>query len=160
MLFHLSIDARNPRHVAAVLAELFGSGAVHPFPPVADGSWLAMAGDDRNTMIEVYPQGTVLEQASGDADAFGRSVPQEPNGLRHATHFAMATPLTAEQVLEVARREGWPAKYRKRGGLFGVIEMWIEGERMIEVLTPEMQQEYLATMSVQGWQTALQAAPA
>lgn len=29
--------------------------------------------------------------------------------------------------------------------------MWIEGTRMIEVLTPEMQREYLDTMTVPGW---------
>jgi hypothetical protein len=48
--------------------------------------------------------------------------------------------------MAIATREGWPAKYRKRGGLFGVVELWIEGRQMIEVLTPEMQSEYLSAM--------------
>ena len=56
---------------------------------------------------------------------------------------AIGTELTADQIFAIARREGWPAKYRKRGGAFGVIELWVEGWRMVEVLTPEMQQEYL-----------------
>ena len=30
--------------------------------------------------------------------------------------------------------------------MFGVIELWIEGHQMMEVLTPEMQSEYLAAM--------------
>ena len=59
----------------------------------------------------------------------------------------MATPLTQEAVLAIAEREGWPAKYRKRGGAFGVIEMWLEGDRMVEVLTVEMQAEYLAALA-------------
>lgn len=42
--------------------------------------------------------------------------------------------------------EIWNGKYRKRGGQFGVIEMWIEGWRMVEVLTPDMQAEYLAML--------------
>lgn len=157
MLFHLSIDARNPRRVAEVLVEIFGAGAVTPFPPVAEGSWLAMAGDERNTMIEIYPRGCRLVEAEGDADA--TSV-MEAGGLT-ATHFAIATPLDEAGVFAIARREGWPAKYRKRGGMFGVVEMWIEGDRMVEVLTAEMQDEYRATMTVGNWQAVLAAgAPA
>lgn len=156
MLFHLSIDADDPRHVAKVLAELWG-GAAMPFPPVSEGSWVAMAGDDRNTLVEVYPRGTELVEAEGDADAIGVT---GGNGSRSATHFAMATELDLDAVLAIARREGWPAKYRKRGGAFGVLELWLEGTRMIEVLTPEMQAEYLATMTLAGWRAMLaQGAP-
>ena len=54
--------------------------------------------------------------------------------------------LEREAILAIAAREGWSAKYRKRGGMFGVVEMWIEGRQMIEVLAPEMQAEYLAAM--------------
>ncbi|NIJ20964.1 hypothetical protein FHS95_002656 [Sphingomonas naasensis] len=147
MLFHLSIDADDPRRVAQVIAELWG-GVASPFPPVIDGSWIAMAGDDRNTAVEVYPRGTELVEAEGDADAVGAI---GGNGRHSSTHFAMATAMGVEQVLAIAKREGWPAKYRKRGGAFGVLELWIEGSRMIEVLTPEMQAEYRATMTVAGW---------
>jgi hypothetical protein len=55
--------------------------------------------------------------------------------------------LDQEGVLAIAHREGWAAKYRKRGGVFGVIELWIEGRQMLEVLTPDMQAEYLAAMT-------------
>lgn len=147
MLFHVSIDADDPRHVAEVIAELW-QGVATPFPPVIEGSWIAMAGDDRNTAIEVYPRGTELVEADGDADAFGMI---GTNGSRSATHFAMATRLGLEEVLAIAMRERWPVKYRKRGGAFGVLELWVEGTRMIEVLTPEMQVEYAGTMTVEGW---------
>lgn len=30
--------------------------------------------------------------------------------------------------------------------MFGVIELWIEGRQMIEVLTPEMRSEYIVAM--------------
>ena len=114
-----------------------------PFPPVSDNGWAALAGDERGTMIEVYPQGTVLRESEGDVDAYG-----DPSGTDRftASHGAIATPLDTEAVLALAKREGWPAKYRKRGGLFGVVELWIEGRQMMEVLTPEMQAEYLAAM--------------
>lgn len=147
MIFHLSIDARDPQHVAGVLAELFGSGKAAPFPPVAKGSWVALALDARNTTVEVYPRGTVLQPVPGDADGVGLPDPARGTDFGVATHFAMATPLSQEQVLAIAQREGWPAKYRKRGGAFGVIELWLEGDRMVEVLTPEMQAEYLAALS-------------
>ena len=143
MLFHMSIAADNPRHVASVIAELWG-GRTMPFPPVSDDGWMVLAGDGRGTAMEVYPQGTVLRESEGDVDAHG-----EPSGTDRytATHAAIATQLDCEAVLAIAAREGWPAKYRKRGGLFGVVELWIEGRQMMEVLTPEMQQEYLAAMA-------------
>jgi hypothetical protein len=134
-----------------VFAELWG-GIATPFPPVARGSWVAMAGDDRNTTIEVYPRGTELVETEGDADA--HSVAGAPD-RRSATHLAIATDMTPEAVHAIAEREGWPAKYRKRGGAFGVIELWIEGSRLIEVLTPAMQQEYLDRLTIAGWQAML-----
>ena len=153
MLFHMSIAAKDPQHVASVIAELWG-GEAKRFPPISDNGWIALARDDRGTCLEVYPQGTVLRETDGDFDAHG-----EPLGTDSfsPTHGAIATPLDREQVLAIARREGWPAKYRKRGGMFGVVELWIEGHQMMEVLTPEMQTEYLAAMG--GYQRA-PAAPA
>src|SRR3569833_3633959 len=140
MLFHMSIAADDPQRVASIIAELW-RGEARRFPPVAEGSWIALAGDERGTAIEVYPARTVLRETPGDADAHG-----EASGVDRfaAVHGAIATPLDRDEVLAVAAREGWPAKYRKRGGLFGVVELWIEGHQMIEVLTPEMQAEYIA----------------
>ncbi|MBP2302243.1 hypothetical protein [Azospirillum picis] len=151
MLFHVSIAAHDPRHVAGVIAELWGGEALL-FPPVSDNGWIVLAGDDRRTALEVYPIDTVLREAEGDADAYG-----EATGQVHftATHAAIGTPLSQEAVLDIAAREGWPAKYRKRGGMFGVVEVWIEGRQMIEVLTPEMQSEYKATMSADNWRAML-----
>jgi hypothetical protein len=142
MLFHMSIAADDPKHVAGVIAELW-KGQARPFPPVSDNGWIALAGDERGTAIEVYPQGIVLREGDGDVDARG-----EASGRDRftATHAAIATELDRDRVMAIATREGWPAKYRKRGGLFGVVELWIEGRQMIEVLTPEMQSEYLSAM--------------
>ena len=143
MLFHMSIAADDPRHVAEVIAELW-NGQVRRFPPVSDNGWIALAGDARGSAIEVYPQGTVLRESDGDADAHGEAAGSD---RFTPTHGAIASGLDAESILAIARREGWPAKYRKRGGLFGVIELWIEGRQMMEVLSPEMQAEYLSAMS-------------
>ncbi|WP_395395518.1 hypothetical protein WBP07_08605 [Novosphingobium sp. BL-8A] len=153
MIFHLSIDARDPQRVAEVLAELLG-GEATPFPPVAEGSWLAHAGDERNTMVEVYPRGTQLIEAPGKGEYMGTPGAPGEGGLS-ATHFAMATQLGPAQIFLIAAREGWPAKYCKRGGAFGVIELWMEGNRMVEVLTPEMQAEYLAATTLPNWKAML-----
>ncbi|WP_176597475.1 MULTISPECIES: hypothetical protein [Sphingobium] len=153
MLFHLSIAARDPRHVAQVIAE-FWRGDAFPFPPVAVGSWIAVAGDDRGTAMEVYPLGIVLREAEGDADSFGEQT--EQTGYT-ATHAALATPLSQAEVMAIASREGWPAKYRKRGGAFGVIELWIEGRQMVELLTQEMQAEYLAATTMDNFRAMMKA---
>jgi hypothetical protein len=153
MLFHVSIEADDPRHAAEIVAELFG-GAAAPFPPVTPGSWIALAGDDRGTAIEFYPRGTEIHEVPGDHDATGLRVEPRRN---NATHFAMATKLGQDEVLAIARREGWPAKYRKRGGAFGVIEIFVEGCQMIEVLTAEMQREYVEAVTVPNWMAMLEA---
>ena len=138
------------------IAELWGGDALS-FPPVSDNGWIVLAGDDRRTALEVYPVDTVLREAEGDADAYGEAT---GNVAFTASHAAIGTSLTREAVLAIAAREGWPAKYRNRGGMFGVIELWIEHRQMMEVLTPEMQVEYKATMTADNWRTMLAGAAA
>jgi hypothetical protein len=153
VIFHFSIAAHRPRHVAEVLAELWGGDALL-FPPVSDDGWIVLAGDERRSAIEVYPIDVVLREREGDADAYGESTGQV--GFT-ASHAAIATALSQDQVMAIAAREGWPAKYRKRGGMFGVVEVWIEGRQMMEFLTPVMQDEYLASMSTANWRSMLDA---
>lgn len=153
MLFHVSIAADDPRHVACVLAEMMAGEAL-PFPPVSDNGWIVLTDDPFRSGIEIYPAGTVLREADGDADAYGAET-----GVDRftATHVAIGTELGLEQVLGIARREGWPAKYRKRGNIFGVIELWVEGRQMLEILTPDMQAEYRERVTIAGWKAALAA---
>ena len=147
MIFHLSIAADDPTRVARVVAELWG-GKARVFPPVGNGSAVAMAGDAIGTTLEIYARGTELAPADGDADAYAEINPEAPR--RTATHIAMATRLSQQQVFAIAEREGWLAKYRKRGGMFGVIELWLENAVLAEVLTPEMQAEYQAVWAHGG----------
>ena len=151
MLFHVSIAARDPQHVATVLAELM-QGEALPFPPVSDDGWIAFAGDAHGTAVEVYPLGTMLHEAPGDADAIGLTGASD--GYT-ATHAALGVDLEMDAIMAIASREGWPTKYRKRGGAFGVMEMWIEGRQMMELLTPAMQAEYKTRIHIEGWRTML-----
>jgi hypothetical protein len=152
MLFHISMAAERPRQAAALIAELWG-GRAYPFPPVADGSWIAMAGDDRGSAIEVYPIGTELFEGQGESGAQSRRGRPSPNG---PVHVAIATELAMGDVKNIARRFGAPAKVCSRGP-FRVIEVWVEGSFMIEVLTPEMQAEYLASFNFEGYERYLAA---
>jgi hypothetical protein len=144
MIHHISISAENPRHVAEVLAEVLG-GRSCPFPP-HPGSFMAMAGDTHGTGIEVYPHGSELIPGNGDEDAgFGNNTsPSRYN----ATHAAISVPLNQEQIEQIAAREGWRTRRFSRGnGAFDVIEFWIENRQMIELLTPEMAAQYLASLA-------------
>lgn len=146
MLFHASIPARDTERVASVLAELW-QGWYAPFPPFP-GSFIAMAGDDRGTEIEVCP--LTQENMIGPMEV--EAVHNETAEGRSACHLAIATPLTAPEVLGIAAREGWIARRCDRGGCFHVIEFWLEDRFLIEVLTEEMQAEYLRFMTPEGWE--------
>lgn len=151
MLFHLSFEADDAKRTAEVLAEIWG-GVALPFPPVGVGSWVAFSGADDGTLIEVYPRGTTLTET--DSDAVGVIAERS---RQTAVHFAMSTDLPIERIYAIAEREGWSVKYCRRSGKFGVIEIWIDGCQMIEVLTPEMQREYLDCVTVANWTGMLQA---
>ena len=72
MIHHVSIPAREPRHVAEVLAELMGGGC-HPFGPL-EGAYMATSGDAHGTMIEVYPERATLDiPDSDDQVVFGEN---------------------------------------------------------------------------------------
>ena len=68
MIHHLSIAARDPRHVAEVLAEFMG-GAATRFTP-NPGSWFAYQHDEHGTGVEVYPAGTELRPAGPQGAGF------------------------------------------------------------------------------------------
>jgi len=38
-----------------------------------------------------------------------------------------------------------------------VLELWVEGSRLIEVLTPEMQAEYAEALKLENWRGMLKA---
>src|SRR5262245_62447458 len=141
MIHHLSLPARNPRHVATVLAEMF-SGTLTGFGPY-ENSFIAWAGDAYGTAIEVYPTGTELTPDAGSGQAnFRHTGASSPYS---ATHAAVSVDLDREAIFAIARREGWRAVELPRGPN-RVIELWIENAVMLELLTPEMARDYVAAM--------------
>jgi hypothetical protein len=148
MIFHASIPARDPKNVASVVAELWG-GFAAPFPPFP-GAWMAVAGDDRGSLIEVYPSTRVITPGDTDDGSFQHD--ETGDAKYSAFHMAVATKLTAAQVLEIGAREGWRCVRCTRGDhFFDVIELWIENTTLIEFLTEEMQADYVAFTSPENF---------
>ncbi len=140
MIHHLSISARDPQHVAEVLAEFMG-GAATRFPP-NPGSWFAHQHDEHGTGVEVYPAGTELRPAGAQGVGFVMTEPRAP--AFGPTHFALSVAMSPEAIARIAAREGWQCECCERGaGGFHVMEVWLENEGMIELLPPAYAAEYL-----------------
>jgi hypothetical protein len=148
MIFHFSIGADDPKRTATMLAELWRGEAFY-FPMVGQGSWVAFAGDDRGSTVEVYPRDLAFYPGEGPGEQ--RNEPVSRHGPFHA---AVATPLSIQEVEEIGRRYGCRTSLCQRGA-FRVIEVWVDNALMLEMLTPEMQQEYLRAATTEGWRAML-----
>ena len=62
-------------------------------------------------------------------------------------HLAIGTVLTDEGVIALAHREGWLAQRSPRGGLFDVVELWVENKLLLEVLPKAQQPRYFANLT-------------
>ncbi|WP_448570155.1 hypothetical protein [Trichothermofontia sp.] len=154
MIHHLSIAAANPKHVADVLAELW-QGKAYPFPMYPD-SYIAFAGDDYGTAIEVYPLGSELVPGRPDLPALQA---ENSSAQFTATHVAISVPLNPEQIEQIAAREGWQTLRGNRGPFFQVVEFWVENRVLLELLPPEMAQQYTAFSTPANWEQLVLAAP-
>ena len=143
MIFHISIPAREPDEVAAALASLTG-GRDFPFHPIA-GARIVLLGDADGAAIEVYPE--TVELAPGRTMVETRSAEARD---RYPMHAALATPHGQEKVLAMARERGWTARLCDRGP-FELIEVWVENRFLVELLTPDMQADYRASMTQENW---------
>lgn len=153
MINHISIAANEPERVAGVLAEMWG-GMVIPFPPAPD-SFMVLANDGKGSAVEITPAGTVLVPGEGmppeegfDAntktEAFEAQFVQTANPARYvATHLNISTHLGIEELKAIGAREGWRTLVCNRGeGLFQLVEMWVDNQFMLEVMTPEQTARY------------------
>ena len=149
MIHHVSIPARDPKHVAEVLAEVMGGRCV-PFGPL-EGAFMALGAD--GGMIEVYPDKATLDiPANDDQVVFGEN--QAPPQT-WPFHIFLSVPLDREAVESIGTREGWRTKTFGRGmkghkPFFHVIEFWLENRLMIEVAPPDMTEEYLSLLQNAG----------
>jgi hypothetical protein len=147
VLFHLSFNAHDPNKVGATLAELLGAQVIAaPSPPFNPGALFVCCGDDRGTMVSIEPWGVTYEPGPGHMTAM-------PDGAatseRNAFHGLFMAAVPEEQVLAIAAREGWPAA-RVDNGPFQVINVWVEGNQLLEFTTPELYPAYRATFDGEG----------
>ena len=145
MIHHVSISARDPRHVADVLAELM-RGRAYPFPGGVADSFMAVSGDDHGTMIEVYPETVTLEPGTGDSQVIPGKTPGTPGYAPF--HILLSVPLDQAEVQRIGDREGWRTRLFGRGApgqkpFFHIMEVWVENRLMIECATPDMVEDYL-----------------
>ncbi|MDQ3799721.1 MAG: hypothetical protein M3384_09735 [Acidobacteriota bacterium] len=158
MINHISIGVHNPEKVARVLAELW-DGTVIPFPPCPN-SFIALANDGKGTGVEVTPANTVLVPGEGlpPQENFTASTPTEEYEAKFvaddyaprytATHLNVNTHLSEAEVRAIGEREGWRVLTCNRGGgLFQLIELWVENRFMLEVMTPEQTARYIEIFS-------------
>ena len=138
MIIHASIPADDPARVARVIAELWRGDS---FPFLA-GTFIAMAGDDRGSQIEVAKRGNEIVPAETEM-AF--QVNKSPSAHTEV-HLNIQTPLSVDEALAIAKREGWTARVCDRGGSFKVIEFWLENKFMLELMTEEETKRYRNVM--------------
>lgn len=143
-LLHVSISARDPARVAAVLAFLLGGRAL-PFPPFP-GSWIAFARQDDGTAIEVYPLTHRLEiGAAAVACQVGT-----PDDRPSFAHVAIGSPHDRQKIIALGEAEGWVTRISTRGP-FDCVEIWIEDRLLLEVLDPAMSADYRRGMTTRNW---------
>ena len=105
MIHHVSIAAREPQHVAEVLAELM-NGKCFPFGPL-EGAYMVVSGDANGTMFEVYPERTTLNIPDRDDQVIFAENPVPPQTWPF--HVLVSVPREAEDVeRSVLARAGAP----------------------------------------------------
>jgi hypothetical protein len=140
MIHHFSIAAQDPETVGRGFVELFGGKLTRgPF----EGSYMAWMDDEYGTAVEVYRVGGefVLDEVALETEKSGYRENSNPSP-HTATHAAISVARREDEILELARRLGWHASKKNRGG-FDVIELWVENRVMLEILTAEMAADYL-----------------
>ncbi|HKR36626.1 MAG TPA: hypothetical protein VJT10_17405 [Steroidobacteraceae bacterium] len=143
MIHHVSIPARDPQHVAQVLAELFG-GYAGPFVGPMPGGWVVYQEDGHGTGIEVYSEQTLL--VPGDGAAMGAvRLGAPPQAV--AFHALISVQADRASIESIGAREGWRTRHFWRGPrgmqLFELYEFWIENRVMLELVTQDMVAAYV-----------------
>jgi hypothetical protein len=151
MIYHVSIPADDPEHVARVMSEVMG-GPPMQFVP-GPGSFVVFSGYRDGTSIEVVPR--QLRHTPGRRPDEGINFSLESDvdltGRQHsAFHVAMATPLSTEQILAIGTREGWRALPCWRATAFPLVELWVENRLLLELFPPDMQQQITSFMRDPG----------
>lgn len=160
MIAHASLPARDPKATALLLGALI-DGETFPFP-VVPGAWIAVARDGSGTAIEVYPRRLAHHPGRGEPDP--HHVPNDPRTMPwedqihdagdqlrpSAFHLALTTKLSTAQIERVATAAGVRSVRCDRAGVFRLVELWLDGTHLIEVLTAAEAERYRRFMNPQA----------
>jgi hypothetical protein len=150
VIAHVSMPADDCARVAQVLARMLDGGALR-FPPGGPDAWNCWS--RRNDFqIVVTPRGQVM--VAGPEEQIWE--PRSETGTDRAcdSHFAMAAPRSAAEIVALAESAGWQARICNRGGMFDVVEVWVEGSYLVEVLDPQQLADYRRSMTTENWKRA------
>ncbi|HET6340490.1 MAG TPA: hypothetical protein VFG30_45085 [Polyangiales bacterium] len=150
MISHASLPADAPERVARFMAELI-QGDVLPFPPGGSGAWIVWS-KDAQIELQVMPRGA--EFAPGPAGA--QCVAAEGRRRGSETHIALCIDRPADEIIALAKREGWQAGNYERGGFFNSVEVWIENSFFIECFDPPAAARYREFMTPDNWRKTLE----
>jgi hypothetical protein len=160
MIHHVSIPAREPAHVARVLADLMG-GYAGPFVGPIPGAWVVYQEDGHGSGIEVYEETTILEPGMGEAMG-GAGHGEAPRAV--AFHALISVGCDRGTIERIGAREGWRTKHFWRGPpgrpLFELYEFWVENRVMLELATADMLPAYVKIANGQAQRALLDAMPA
>lgn len=150
LIAHVSIPADDPKRAAEGIADIM-QGEAMPFPPGGPNAWVAWSGDGEID-LEIVPRGQLIHR--GDAEAEWR-----PGGARSPlteTHVAIGVDRGADDIIAVAAKYNWPARRCERGGgLFALVEVWVEGVFLIEFLDPAQTAHYRTIATPAKWKEQL-----
>lgn len=147
MINHISIAARDPVFTAKTLAQ-FWEVEVCPFP-MYDDSFIVFLGKNTSSCIEIYPAGVLQLEPTSSLPVLDK----ENSKLGGAFHAAITTPLNTGEIVDICEKAGWRCREESRGGIFSVVEVWIENHTLFELLTPEMANAYNGFINSDNWKS-------
>lgn len=150
MIHHFSIPAHDPPQVARVLAALLG-GRAYRFPGPLPGAAMAVSGDRHGTMIEIYPETTVMVPGEGEAPVAYRHVPEDQSPV--GFHALLSVPHDRATIERIGAAAGWRTRFFSRAApglppVFHVIEVWVENRLLLEVVPADMIEVYETYMQI------------
>lgn len=150
MIAHVSLPADDCQHVARVLAEMLGGGAL-PFPPGGPSAYNCWSRHN-DFQIVVTPRGQVMVEGPREQLWVSREHPSA--GRACESHFAMCVERSAAEIVAIAHAADWHARICNRGGMFDLVEIWVENAYLVEALDPQQLADYRRSMTPENWKTA------
>jgi hypothetical protein len=107
---------------------------------------MAWSGDG-NVDLEVIPRGFLIHRGEEEGGWHRVDNPQRLSEV----HLAISSDRPKEEIVAIAEKAGWPARVCSRGnGFFELVEVWVEGTFMLEMLDPAQTAHYERVLNVEN----------